>query len=31
MKDTKYYPLAELGYNGDYLITDQGLIIDTAN
>lgn len=31
MKDTNYYPLAELGYKGDYLITDQGLIIDTAN
>ena len=31
MNDTNYYPLAELGYKGDYLITDQGLIIDTAN
>ena len=31
MKDTNYYSLNELGYKGDYFITDQGLIIDTAN
>lgn len=32
MKDTKnYFPLQELGYKGEYCITDQGLIIDTAN
>lgn len=32
MKDTKnYFPLQEIGYKGEYCITDQGLIIDTAN
>lgn len=32
MKDTKnYYPLQKLGYKDNYTITDQGLIIDTAN
>lgn len=32
MKDTeKSYPLQKLGYKGEYIITDQGLIIDAAN
>ena len=32
MKDTnKYFPLQKLGYKDKYCITDQGLIIDTAN
>ena len=32
MKDTeKSCPLQEFGYKGEYIITDQGLIIDTAN
>ena len=32
MLDTiKFVPLQELGYKNDYIITDQGLIIDRAN
>ena len=32
MTDTKnYYSLQELGYKGNYIITEQGLIIDTVN
>ena len=32
MKDTNIcYPLQKLGYKGDVVITDQGLIIDRAN
>ena len=32
MKDTNIcYPLQNLGYKGDVVITDQGLIIDRAN
>ena len=32
MKDTNIcYPLQKLGYKGDIVITDQGLIIDRAN
>lgn len=31
MKDTeKSCPLQEFGYKGEYIITDQGLIIDTV-
>lgn len=31
MKNTIYYPLANLGYKDDYLITELGQIIDRAN
>jgi len=32
MTDTiKFVPLQELGYKNDYIITEQGLIIDRAN
>ena len=32
MKDTNFsYPLQQLGYKGDIVITEQGLIIDRAN
>ena len=31
MKNTICYPLAQLGFDNDYFITEQGQIIDTAN